>query len=159
MDLTAAQKATVLAYINSQAPLAALPNDPDSAAFIASALNAQASPNYWVWRTEVSVDEFIGGNIVWNAVDNLTVGKARIWEWMTRRGVFNPARANVRAGLTECFGAGSNNETRVFALSRRRARVIERLLATDGDGSAATPATMTAEGTIAYQEVQEIRGV
>ena len=41
----------------------------------------------------------------WVEVDNLTVGKARIWEWLFDNATttINPSKANVRAGIAECW--------------------------------------------------------
>lgn len=157
MLLTATQNDLIRAHIDATPALAAHPITPDGSAAIADALNALSVPAFHVWKTSVSIAEIMAGNFRWADVDALTVGKARIWDWMTRLGEIKPAIATVRTGIADCWGAGSVNETRILAACRRRASVVERVLAT-GLGSTSEPATMGSEGPISYQEVLSIRG-
>lgn len=136
--------------------LAAEPMDSDGAFAIAAALNQLASPDFIVWRTAVPVDEIMSNGFVWTAVDGLTAGKARIWEWMAGLGVINPSKTNIRQGLVDCFGAGSAMATGITPHLKRKATRAEALLAT-GVGSDATPGTLTFEGTLSYQDVERAR--
>ena len=95
----------------------------------------------------------------WARVDNLSVGKARIWDWMTRLGSFNAAKVNVRAGIDAAWGGTAADlavRAQAYPHCKRKANILEKLFAT-GTGSDASPATMRVEGGLSYQEVQSAR--
>jgi hypothetical protein len=157
MNLTDAQKATLKQWCQQNHPAAEL--TVDGSAPIADALNALAVPTYTVWRTEVDPDEIMRNGMDWTRVDNLSVGKARVWDWMTRLGKFNPSRTNIRAGIDAVWvGTAADLAVRatVYAHCKRAATVLEKLFAT-GTGSDASPATLAVEGTITASEVYLIR--
>ena len=106
----------------------------------------------------------------WTRVDNLSVGKSRIWEWMTTAKkvndefVFDPSKSNTRAGINEAWkGTSADLAVRAVVYSHciRLATVAEKLFATgagtapDVDGSG--PATMAAgaEGLVTLENVVE----
>jgi hypothetical protein len=152
MNLTAPQVATLKAWITTAFPAA--PLTVDGSVAIAAALNAAADPAFVVWKTAVSVDEIMRNGIDWTRVDNLTVGKARIWDWMTRLGEFNPSRPNIRAGIDAAWvGTTADLAVRatVYGHCRRPATVIEKLFAT-GTGSDAAPATLATDAVGGYVE-------
>lgn len=154
--MTPQQLATLKADILADPALASQPMNSDGAFAIALAYNLPASPAFVVWRTDVPATEIMANGFVWTAVDSLTVGKARIWDWMTRYGSINPSKANVRQGLLDCFGAGSAMATAIQPHLKRPATRFERLFAT-GTGSDAQPGTMVLEGSVSYQDVQTAR--
>ena len=161
MALTTAQQQALKAYIDSVPELAALPNDSSSALIIAQALQAEASPAFIVWRSSVTQDEIMLNGFDWVRVDNLTVGKARIWEWMfgNDAGAINPSKPNIRAGIDEVWkGTAADLAVRatVYTHCKRKANILEKVLAT-GTGSDASPATMGYEGAVAYWDVQAAR--
>lgn len=156
MPLTATQKTTLKAYIDATPALAAQPNNADGHFAIAAALNLSSSPAFTVWRTAVPIDEIMSNGFVWTSVDGLTVGKARIWDWMSRLGVVNPSRPNIRQGLADAFGAGSAMGLGILPHLKRIATIAEQLLAT-GTGTDAAPATMGWEGLLTYQDIEEVR--
>ena len=141
--------------------MASQPRNSDGSFEIARLLNQTASPDFIVWKSVVGQDEIMQNGFDWVQVDNLSVGKARIWEWLfnneSRR--LNPSKPNVRAGIDECWkGTAAMLAVRaaVYVHCKRKATVIEKLFAT-GTGTDAVPATMAIEGTIHYQEVDDIR--
>lgn len=157
--LTAQQLILIRDAILADATLAAIPNNPDGAFAIADALNLPAVPEFIVWRTSVSVDEIMRNGMDWARVDNLSVGKARIWDWLGRLGTFDASRPNVRAGIDATWvGTTADLAVRaqVYTHCKRPATRAERILAT-GTGSNATPGTMTFEGDITYQDVLQAR--
>ena len=163
MNLTPAQLATLKTYILSQPDLTAQPNTPDGAFAISGLLNSASSPAYIVWRTDVSADEIMRNGMDWARVDNLSVGKARIWDWMTRLGQFDASRVNIRAGIDAAWvGTAADPAVRavVYTHCKRNATRGEAVFAT-GTGSDASPATMAAgaEGTLSYQEVLTARNL
>lgn len=163
MALTSAQKATLKAAIEADQTLNSKPNTEDGAFDIAALLNQTATPDFYVWRSLVSVDEIMLNGFDWTRVDNLTTGKARIWEWMTNLGSIRPSQANVRAGVNACFAASGDaaNRAAVYSHCQRLATRAEKLFAT-GTGTTSSdtgvgPATMGFEGNLSYQDVASAR--
>ena len=161
--LTPAQLQTLKAAILADPVLAGKPQTPDGAFEIAAAMNTVAVPDFFVWRTSVTIDEIMQNGFDWTRVDNLTVGKARIWEWMMSTGTLHPNQANVRSGILATFGTSGDLATRLatFVHCQRLAMRVEKLYAV-GTGATTTeqgvgPATLTFEGAISYQDVLDAR--
>jgi hypothetical protein len=155
MPLSPAQLATLKAAIFADPVLSTYPATPDGAYGVAEAMDVAASPTFTVWKTSVNPDDIMRNGMDWTRVDNLTVGKSRIWEWMTRLGSFNPSRANIRAGIDAAWtGTAADLAVRatVYTHCKRPATIAEKLFAT-GTGSDASPATMAVEGRLNYLEV------
>lgn len=163
MALTTAQMQAIKAYIVADNTLNAQPNTNAGNSVIAGVLNAIASPTFTVWRTNVTQDEIMQNGFDWVQVDNLSVGKARIWEWLFNNSgrSMNPAKANVRAGIAECWkGTAAMLAVRaaVLAHCKHASNVLEKILAS-GTGSDADPATMGYEGTITPDEIEQARSL
>lgn len=124
------------------------------AAEIAIEYNKTASPAWTVWRSSVETSTVMANGFTWTEVDQLTGGKARIWEWMASLGTINPAKSNVRQGLRDCFGASSATYLGMLPYLKRPATRAEKLFTT-GSGTDSNPATMTFEGTLTYQDVEQ----
>ena len=158
--MTPEQKTIFVAAVAADQVLAALPHNPDGAYAIADAMNLPASPSFIVWRTSVPVEEIMRNGMDWARVDNLTVGKARIWDWMSQLGTLDPSRANIRAGIDAAWvGTSADLAVRatVYTHCKRAASRVEKLFAT-GAGTDASPATMVFEGPIGYIEVADAMG-
>jgi hypothetical protein len=160
--LTTQQLQTLKTAILADQALAALPVNDDTAFAIADAFNLPASPAFVAWRSSVPVEEIMSNGFVWTEVDGLSVGKARIWEWMADLGTINPSRANIRAGIDNAFqGAGAGPvamRAAIYAHCKRNVTRAEKLYAT-GTGTDVSPATMGWEGSLTYQEVRQARGL
>lgn len=157
--LTTVQLQALKAAILADPALAALPMTSGAAAMIAEVMNEPASPNYVVWRTDVPLEEIMRNGIDWTRVDNLSVGKARIWDWLSRLGTINASQANVRAGIEATWvGTQADLAVRAAVLGhcKRAATRAEKLLAS-GTGSDASPGTMTFEGALTSEDVQAAR--
>jgi hypothetical protein len=157
--LTGPQLILVRDAILADNELNAQPQTPDGAFAIADALNLTASPAFIVWKTAVSVDEIMRNGMDWARVDNLTVGKARIWDWLGRLGNFDASKPNVRAGIDAAWvGTAADLAVRasIYTHCKRSATRVEKILAT-GTGSDATPATMGYEGRVTYQDILQAR--
>jgi hypothetical protein len=164
MALTAAQVAQFGATI--KANITASPDligQQDTA--IAALYNAAASPAFYVWKSSVSIDDVTrADNFDWTRVDNLSVGKARIWEWMfDGTNAINPSKANVRIGINSVWvgtQADLNVRAVVYEACQRQANRIEKLLVVSGAGTSVVngvgPATLGFEGTISAQNVSDI---
>ena len=155
--LTTEQQAILKTDVEADLVLMALPHNSDGAFAIAAAYQELASPDFIVWKSSVTQDEIMQNGFDWTQVDGLTVGKARIWEWMfdNQGATINPSKANVRAGIEEAWkGTAAMLAVRaaVYVHCKRKANRLEKLFAT-GTGTDASPATMTLEGSIQYNDV------
>lgn len=131
-------------------------------------LNAIADPDFLVYRSFVSTQEVMGNNFDWTRVDNLNVGKSRIWEWMkeaySQDNVpgLNFVNPSCRSGInTVWVGTQADLDVRaaVYSHSFRKATVAEQLLSS-GSGVVPNsvgvgPATcgVGAEGLVTIQNV------
>lgn len=128
-------------------------------AVIAAWCNSPASPSFVVWKTSVSIDEIMRNGMDWARVDNLSVGKARIWDWLGRLGSFDASKANVRAGIDAAWvGTAPDLAVRaaVYVHCKRSASNAEKALAS-GTGSDASPATLTFEGDVSVNDAGLMR--
>ena len=99
-----------------------------------------------VWKTSLQLEEITSNGFDWVRVDNLSVGKARIWEWMFGSEVksINPSKPNIRAGIAEVWkGTAADLAVQATVLNhcKRPATRIEALYAT-GSGTTAAPSTL-----------------
>lgn len=163
MPLTTAQKATLKAYIDATPELSAIPNNTDGAFAVAALLNIEANPAWVVWRTAVTRREILQNGFDWTRLDNLSVGKARIWSDIFVDGVINPSKANVRTGIEAVWvGTAQDLAVRaaVYGHCKKNATIAQKLFST-GTGTTNEPATM-GEGIgeafkLTYQDVQAAR--
>ena len=112
---------------------------------------------FTVWRTAVPQDEIMQNGFDWVQVDNLSVGKARIWEWLFSNDnrTMNPSKPNVRAGIDECWkGTSAMLAVRaaIYVHCKRVATRAEKVFAT-GVGTDASPATLSWEGQVSDYDV------
>ena len=122
---------------------------------LADALNAATAPAYVVWKTDVSVDEIMRNGMDWARVDNLSVGKARIWDWLGRLGTFNASKPNVRAGIDAAWvGTAADLAVRaaIYTHCKRTATVAEKAFAT-GVGTDANPSVLVFEGQVSWPDL------
>ena len=160
--LTTTQAQALQTDVNADPAFASVPHNSDGAFTIAAAYNLLASPAFIVWKSKVYQDEITQNGFTWTEVDSLTVGKARIWEWMfaNEERSCNPSKANVRAGIAECWSGNAAKlavQAVVLGHCKRSATRAEKLFTT-GTGSDATPATMGYEGSLTYSDVQAAMG-
>ena len=135
---------------------AAILADPNLTQFVADGATGaiaeylRKDSTFVVWKTSVNADEVMKNGMDWTQVDNLSVGKARIWDWLTKSGTFNPAKSNVRAGIAECWkgtAAMLAVQAAVFVHCKRFATRFEAIYAT-GTGTDATPGSTVVEGAL-----------
>ena len=169
-SLTASQKTTLKNFILADPVLSLLPLNTDSYFTMALALNATASPDYWVWKSSLRKHDLtdqasdVGTVFDWGtAAGNFisrSQGERDCWAqvWNSSLTV-NPSAQNVRDAFANIFsgsGAGAvNNRNHFTALARRKATIAEKLLAS-GTGSTASPATSGFEGTLSYTDIQGV---
>jgi hypothetical protein len=124
---------------------------------MAAWFNRDSDPAHIVWRSSVTQDEIMQNGFDWVRVDNLSVGKARIWEWLfdNQSATFNPSKANVRAGIDECWkGTAADLAVRaaIYVHCKRLATRAEKLYAV-GSGTDASPSLMAFEGQVTDYDV------
>jgi hypothetical protein len=154
MNLTPEQKATLLANIQATPAALEIYQNGDLGG-LADFYNGLASPEFIVWKTFVSRDDVMLNGFDWTRVDNLSAGKARIWEWINLSGGFNPSKPNIRAGIDATWvGTQADLAVRaaVYVHCKRSATRLEKVFAT-GTGSDAAPATMTLEGLLSFNDL------
>lgn len=123
---------------------------------LADLMNAAAVPAFTVWKARVSQDEIMLNGFDWARVDNLTVGKARIWQWLfdNAEKLINPSKPNVRAGINQCWvGTAADLAVRaaVYVHCKRDISRFERIFAT-GVGTSADPGTTAVDGPVSYTD-------
>ena len=170
MILSTSQLQTLKAWINSNMP-------GQSTGDILAALNATASPDYWVWKSSVSRAECYnatsptGSTWDWTTYKNQGVSEQNAWTQMFMGDVSNFGQLNVRSGVSKIFtGSAQANAQRdhILAVARRKATTAEKLFGvavtsppanTGNDGIAgnrglaSNPDVLGAEGTIDTQNV------
>jgi hypothetical protein len=135
----------------------------------AAAYNLAASPDFWVWRSRVSKDEFVNSTSIdgtvfsWTGTGFITrsAGEQAAWrELFDAQGYVNPSLPQVRTAFTDIFSGGTApapaNRTHLATVGRRKATRAEKLFAT-GTGSTASPAVMGAEGILTDANVYAAR--
>ena len=110
-----------------------------------------------VWKTSLQLEEITSNGFDWVRVDNLSVGKARIWEWMfgNEQKSINPSKPNIRAGIAEVWkGTAADLAVQATVLNhcKRGTSRIEALFAV-GTGTAVAPATMGFEGLLTEMDI------
>lgn len=164
--LTPAQQAIFKADVEADQVLNALPHTADSAFAIAAAYALDADPTFVIFKNSVTKDEIMRNGFDWTRLDNLSVGKARVWDALfdNAERSTNPSKPNVRAGIGEVWkGTAADNAVRaaVYTHCYRNANRLERLFAT-GTGTAVdpetTPGTAVVYGTLNYLEVAASMG-
>ena len=159
MALTPQQLATLKADILADPALNAFPNNADGNTAIANAYNQNASPAFTVWKTNVSItaigDKFNGAELGGLTSANQT--RLQTIAQYSPMGV-NPSLADRRQFFDDIFSGAGGAVTRpaLLALWKRLARRGEKLFAT-GTGSDPSPATLTFEGVITFQDVTQAR--
>jgi hypothetical protein len=156
--LTTAQLATLKAAINADGVLAALPNNSDTAIFIAQQFNANSSPVFTVWKTSVPIVE-VGDNFSGTELAGLTTANnTRLQTIAAYSPTVNPSLADRRQFFDDVFSGAGGTITRpkLLALWKRPATRAEQLFAT-GTGSVPSPATLVFEGQVLPNEVEAAR--
>ena len=111
-----------------------------------------------VWKTAATQDELMQlAGFDWAQIDNLTAGQARIWEWLfaNERRSIDASKAQVRAGISECWKGTAAKvavATAVLNGCKRFASQVEKIFAT-GTGSDASPGVLVFAGTVGHPDV------
>jgi hypothetical protein len=166
MNLTTAQIAVLKAAILADPILSTKVSGPGTDyGFIAAALNTNNVPDFWAWRTLITKNEIVattsgdGTIFAWTGTGFITraQGERDAWrELFNSTDTVNPSLANVRQAFADIFSGvtapAPANRAHLLAISRRKATLAERRLAT-GTGSTAVPGFFTFEGGIAIEDI------
>lgn len=156
--LTPAQKTALAAHIAASPDLNSIPNTYDGAFEIARLMALPAAPAFIVWKSSVPKNE-VGKAFQATALAAITAGNNdKLANFAAWNEVVEPYRADQRAFFDDVFSvtAGATTRASLLALWKRQANRAEKLFAT-GTGSDASPATLTFEGTLDYNEVYAAR--
>jgi hypothetical protein len=161
MALLPSQFAVLKASIAADPLLAPLSNDlQGDRQKIADAYNAQAVPDFWVFRTRITNEE-IGDAMNGTEITGLSSLQMQRLQVLAAYsgGTQSAARADRRAAFDQVFsGAGGATTRASLAVTwRRLATRAEKLFATIGTGAIGDPATMAFEGNLTQTEVQQAR--
>lgn len=174
MPLTPAQLITLGTHIAANTAtingvqIKDLPRTADNAFDVAAWYNVQADPAYYVWRTSLTIDEVMLNGFDWTRVDNLSVGKSRIWEWMFQLGSIDPSKPNIRAGINAVWvGTAADLAVRAAVYTHcyrpcTRGELVFAAATADGvgqRGTTANPDTMGFEGRVEIDELRAIWGI
>lgn len=165
MALTAPQLTALKAAIDGDPTLSAIPNNSDSNFEVAALLNTASNPAWTVWRTNVERGEILENGFDWTRLDNLSVGKARVWNDIFVNGRINPSKTNVRSGI-EAVWVGTAADLAVRAAIYVHCKMIatraQKIFST-GSGSDASPAVMDANIgetlTLNYMDIDAARNL
>lgn len=160
MPLTPTQKVTFKAAMLADPVIGPLltdperPPNPDTDDFIARYYNQPSETPFFVWRSAVTRAEIMQNGFNWTRVDNASVGKARIWEWLFLDGPINPSKPNIRDGINEAW-TGTAVELQahrlaIFGHCQKQATRAERLFA--GAGGTTTTNAGVGPATTALTE-------
>lgn len=160
--LTSTQAVTLAADILLDPILAAYPHTSDGAFAVAEAYNLGAMPAFWVWRTQVGVQEIYEVTTAdatswsWSTYIGRTPAERDGWRELSAPGFLNFALPNVRAAITDIFSGtlapAVAQRLHLATIGRRQALRVEKLFAS-GTGSTTSLATMGREGILTFQDV------
>lgn len=165
MALTTAQRQALKAAILADPALAAAPANSDGAFFIAVELNKIVTPDYWVWRSNVSRSDIYNSTSPdsttwnWTTYKNQPATEQNAWVQMFMGDQADFSQANLRAGVVAIFTGTAPavaQQTHVLAMGRRLAKRAEKVLAS-GAGTTVAPSVMGFEGNLSFQDVEAAR--
>jgi len=160
MALTPAQKQTLKTNIQATPEANALYVDGNLDG-LAAYYNVVASPDFWVWRTNVSRADIYNltspaaSTWNWTTYKNQGVAEQNAWVQMFMGDLADFSKTNLRDGVAAIFtGSAQANAQRdhVLATGRRLSNRLEQVFA-NGTGSSASPGTMVVEGALHYTEL------
>ncbi len=153
-QLSSSQMATLKATCTADQTCAALATAADDVG-LAAWFNAADPSACVVWRSDVRIEE-ANSAMVWTEIDAMTVGKARIWEWMSKLGTLDARSANIRQGLSDAFSSATSTRTALIVLAKRTATRAEKVLSS-GACTTANPSITTFVGSVTYAQASLIR--
>jgi hypothetical protein len=171
MLLTPAQKQTLKAAILADVAIAQTFIDGNNPA-VATYLNGNASPAFWVWRTAVEKRELVnqvsrtGTSFTWagNGFITRSVGELECFNQLFNSTLTcNPSLPNVRQAFIDIFsgtGNAASNRSHLDVVGRRQATRVERVFATgNGQDTSANAGLLVVEGPITDADVSALQTI
>ena len=126
---------------------------------IANVYNEKASPDFWVYRTNVNADEVRREVRLADIAAMTATNKDRVLSFFTLREEFDGSNADTRDAFTDALGgaAGANSRNAIALLWTETARKAEKLFAV-GAGSTGSPATRGFVGTLSSYDIAHALG-
>lgn len=152
MALTNTQRTVLAAHIRAnQDPLVVSALSARNDTEMARLYNLDST--FIVWRENIDPTEYREA-MVWTEIDNLTIGKARIWEWITQNMTMpvDATKDNIRAGIAEVFPANQSTRAALLAIAKEPASLAESIFAT-GTGSNAAPGVRVFVGDVSIEDI------
>ena len=112
--------------------------------------NGTASPDFWIFRSDVTNME-VKDALDWTEHLTLSAVELEVFRSLTEGGGFNATKVNIRDGLAEIFAGPQqvNTRTALLNLASKQATEYEKVFAVDatgttagGDGSGQNSATV-----------------
>jgi hypothetical protein len=161
-ELSQSQKTALKVFINANPTYKNLADTGDNDG-LAKLLSADATTNPWCWRTAVTRSEYEELTSQDATTFDFTVliarsqGERDVYFRLFDKGPVNPSRDRIRQAFADIFSgaSGAAQRTHMTSVSRRKANVAEKALAT-GTGTTASPMTLTYEGGIDPYQVTAI---
>lgn len=155
-ELTAEQRATLLADIQADPVLSQLQPSSNAVQAVIAAYEAAPATACVVWKpvltADVMRDAIVGGAV---QLDNLTVGKRDALLYLVSADLVNtPA---LRTTLDDLCGSQNTLKASIQAAQKRNSNRLEKLFAT-GSCTVASPSTMSIEGGLSYGDVLQVMG-
>lgn len=157
--LTLAQQQVLHDDIVADPAFNSVPTNADGHFAIAAAYNLPAAPAFIAWRTNVPTADCKKA-MIWTEFVARSAGERDAWQFMLSNGFINAGDPNIRQGIQDVFSGpgGAASRAALVAIAKRAATRAEQLFAT-GTGSDASPATMTFEGALSFQDVEAARAL
>lgn len=155
--------AILKAAILADPVLASQPMTADGAFAIATVMNLNASPSFWVFRRNIPQSE-IGKTVSYIAIAAMTTANLdRVNNFLNLNQDTFHGRDDVKTFLNDTFsgalgGQGQATRDALDLMLRRLATRAERLYTT-GTGSTIAPGALTHEGALSYQDVETARAL
>lgn len=168
--MTPEQRTSLKAYIQGVPALAAMSTGPTTDFYgLMNALNVTHSPDFIVTKTALSRHDILTATsdeattFAWAGGAYITRSQGErdaFREMFNSTGTVNPTLPSITAAFADIFSGagGASNRTHVTAMSKRKATVAEKALAS-GTGTLVSPGTMTFEGVVSLSDVVEMFGV
>lgn len=145
-------KAAILAETNAEFVALRTANDEQGMADFYNAAGTKI-----VWRTGISRAALTVDGFDFTQVDNLTVGQARIWDWLFEDGPLNPSQSGKRAAVSEAWkGTAAKVAVATFVLGKcKRASTKGEAIYAIGTGTEGSPALLVFEGPVTAQNISD----
>lgn len=158
MALTPEEQTTLKTHIEASVdPDVVTARDGGAHDAIAKIYNKDVSPDYYCWRSRMSIDE-VRDLVDWDEVVAQSTNDLLAFQILTNSQSINPSNASVRQAFTSIFqgGQGTNTIAALNAAAKEKVSLAEKVLSLNsGDGSSGNPDTFGFEGSLSHQDISK----